>query len=337
MSFTLVEPFIDKFDSISVNFVAKLSQNAITAVAPVITPALTLSFVAFCLLIMRGAVDVPVGEFLQKCLRVAIITSFAVSGGYYQTQIASILIELPNDMASAIVGGPSGANIGNIIDRAAGAGFDVAGEAFEQGGFLSSDGLMFGLFGIFVVLSTALVVGIGAALVILAKMGLYIMAGLGPMFIFALLFPPTAKLFESWISQVISFTLLVVVFAASFMFLIDIYMSYMTDMRLDGTQNVSYALGGSAILSIGIIVVLMQLPSIASSLSQGVGLGYLHELRAMRNGASSASRGAASAGRQLYQPGRANPDGTRGQASGAIPSAYRGAQRAVGYFKGKAA
>lgn len=336
MAFTLAEPFINKVDSIAVNYVASMSQNAITAISPVITAGLTISFVAFCFLIMRGAVQVPVGEFLNKCLKTAIICAFAMAGGLYQNHLATMITELPDDLANAIVSNSTATTAGELIDDAAGKGFDVAGEAFEQGGFLSSDGLIYGLFGIVIVLMTAIVVAIGAAIIILSKLALAILAGLGPIFIFALLFEPTAKLFESWAAQVLNYVLMVVVFSAVFMFLIDIYSSYMADMAIDGTQNVSYALGGSFILSIGIIVVLLQIPSISGALSQGVGIGYLHELRAIRNAAGGASRAAGAAGKQMYTPGQRQADGSRGQASGVLPSAYRGTQRAAGYFKGKA-
>lgn len=339
MAFTLAEPFIDKVDSIAVGYVAQLSQNAIAAISPIISVGLTISFLMFGYLIMRGAVQVPYSEFINKCLSVSIICGFAMAGGLYQTQLAGIIIDLPDDMAGAIVANADYTSAGQLIDEAASNGFDVASSAFEKSGFLSGDGLLYGLFGIFVVLITAVVVGIGATLIVLSKFVLGILAGLGPLFIFALLFKPTAKLFESWVGQILNYTILVVMFSAVFTFLMDIFSGYLGDMALDGTQNVAYTLGGSVILAVATIVVLLQLPALASSVSQGMSLGYLHEMRAVRSGAASAGSAASSAGRSVYQRGQAQADGSRGQARGAVPAMARGAQRAAGYFRnrGKAA
>ncbi|WP_236839875.1 type IV secretion system protein, partial [Bartonella quintana] len=101
----------------------------------------------------------------------------------------------------------------NLIDKVAEKGFDRASEAFEESAFLNADGLLFGLFGILILLATSFLVAIGGAFILLAKIALILLAGLGPFFIIALLWQPTYRFFEQWIGQVLSYTILIVLLA----------------------------------------------------------------------------------------------------------------------------
>lgn len=333
MAFTLVQPFIDKIDNVTVGYVAQTSQNAAEAIAPVAVSGLTLSFIVFGFLIMQGAVQVPFGEFIAKCMRISIISAFALSGGLYQTEIAGVITALPDDLAQ-VVSGNELSSAGGIIDDAAEAGFDQVAKAWEKAGFFSSDGLVFAFIGVIFAMATAVVVAIGAAFIVMSKLILAVLAGLGPIFITALLFQSTVRFFELWTAQVLNYVLLVALFAGVFTFMMDIFTSYMSDVALDGSQNVAYTLGGAAILGISTAIVLLQLPGIASSLGGGASISFIHEMRLLRRGADKVAAASGKAGRAVYQPGQKNADGSRAPARGAGPAVYRGGQKAAGFFKG---
>jgi type IV secretion system protein VirB6 len=100
----------------------------------------------------------------------------------------------------------------------------------------------------------------------------------------------------------------------------------MSNVNFDGTLNFAGTLGGCVILSIACILIVIQLPSIAAGLANGVGVGLWHELRIAAGigsksvGAARATAGGAAAGgRAAYSGGKA--------AVGAIG-------RAVGRFRG---
>ncbi len=61
--------------------------------------------------------------------------------------------------------------------------------------------------------------------------------------------------------------------------LMNIFANYMTDLKFDGKQNISYALGGAFILSIISIVLLLKLANIANALAKGITLGHLWKFR----------------------------------------------------------
>lgn len=341
MAFELFTPLFNKIDQTTATYVTDISSKAIAAITPVVSVGLTLGFITYGWLIIRGAVEMPVAEFLNRCLRVGIIVSIALAGGLYQSEIAEAITKVPDELASALIGDPSqGASAAALVDTAAQQGFDRAREAFEESGFFSSDGLLYGLFGILILLATGILAAIGGAFILLAKIALALLAGLGPLFIVALLWQPTHRFFDQWAQQVVNYGLLIVLFAAVFGLMMTIFGDYMRDLKFDGAQNVAYALGGCVILSIVSVVLLLQLPSIASGLAGGVGLGYMWELRAIRGGAGSAYRG----GRTAARAARAAPGAARSAAVGATNMAKTAAggaagvaRAAAGYFRGRKA
>lgn len=341
MAFELFAPLFTKIDQTTATYVTDISSKSIAAITPVVSVGLTVAFIAYGWLIMRGAVEMPVAEFLNRCLRVGIITSIALSGGLYQDKIAGAITTVPDELALALISNATNSSTAaNLIDEAAGQGFKRSTEAFEKGGFLSSNGLLFGLFGMLILFVTGILVGIGGAFILLAKIALALLAGLGPLFIIALLWQPTHRFFEQWAAQVLNYGLLIVLFSAVFGLVMNIFGNYMSDMKLDGIQSVGYQLGGAMILSVASIVLLLQLPSIASGLAGGIGLGYMWELRAVRSGVSSAYRGA----RSVVSGAIAAPGALRNGIGGAVnvtkaisSGGARVAKDASGYFRGRKA
>lgn len=335
LAFDLFTSLFQRIDAATATFVTDISSKAIVAITPVVTVGLTLVFIAYGLLIIRGAVEMPVTEFIARSLRISIIVSIALAGGLYQTDIAELITTVSDDLALALVTDPGQApEAGSLIDTAAGNGFDRAGEAFEKGGFFVEDGFAYYAFGVIIILTTGILAAIGGAFIIIAKVALAVLAGLGPLFIVAMLFQPTYRFFELWVGQVVNYGLLVVLFAMVFGLIISIYGDYIADLTFDGEQSVYYAIGGAVILSVASIVLLLQLPSIASGLAGGVALGYYWELRSLRSLGSSAGRGARALGGAMNSP-RTMAQRAGAAARGVAGSARAAGQRVAGYFRGR--
>src|SRR5262249_4795475 len=160
----------DKIDATTATFVHDISTRCVVEITPVVTVALTLSLIGYGLLIMRGAVGMPVSEFLWKAFRIAIIVNIALAGGLYQSAIAGLIRPLPDDLAKALIIDPSqGATAASLIDEAAVAGLSCAGEAFDKAGLFSFEGLTYCLIAIIVLLMTVILTGIGIAFLLMAK------------------------------------------------------------------------------------------------------------------------------------------------------------------------
>lgn len=280
MAFNVFKDVFTTVDQATATFVHDISTRCIVEITPVLTVALTLSFIGYGLLIMRGAVDISVSEFLGKSFRIAIILNIALMGGLYQSEIAGLIRTIPNDLATALIARPDqGASAACLIDEAARVGFDCAGMAFDKAGIFSFEGLTYCLIGIVICCMTAILLAVGAAFLLMSKLALSILAGLGPLFIVSLLFPATERFFSLWLSQVLNYVLLVVLYASVFGLMMNIYKTYMTSFVFDGIINISHALGGVCILSFAMLIVLRQLPAIATSLAGGVALSFKSNLR----------------------------------------------------------
>ncbi|WP_409361219.1 type IV secretion system protein [Bartonella heixiaziensis] len=279
MSFTMFTQLFSVIDRATKTYVTDFSSKAIITVTPFVSTGLTIAFIAYGWLIIRGTIDMPVSGFLSRCLRISIITSMALTTGIYQPEITNLIKEIPSGLLSALLQEPIDNNkLANLLDTAASNGFDCAGRAFEEGIFFDSDGVLYGLFGILILLATSFLVAIGGAFVLLAKIALVLLIGLGPFFIVALLWQPTYRLFEQWISQVLSYTILIVLLATVFSFMMKIFANFTKDVKLDMYYNVGYMVGTIVILSIIFIVLLLKISSIANALAKGVTFGHLWKL-----------------------------------------------------------
>nr|WP_176025007.1 type IV secretion system protein [Brucella pseudintermedia] len=333
-NFEIVAPLFQQVDNLTQTYVTDISSRILAEITPVVSVGVTLSFIAYGMLIIRGAVDMPVADFLQRCLRIGIIVSIALAGGIYQSQIADAIMATPDALAQAISGNAGGASAANIIDNAAAQGAEYVSKAFGEAGWFGSEGLTYAAIGIVASIALTAVVGVGAIFVIVAKVALAILAGLGPLFILALLWQPTARFFELWASQVLNYALTIVLFAVVFTLLMDIFGTYMAQADFDGTQSVGYTLIDMMVISVVSVGLLLQLPSIASGLASGVGISYWYEMRAIRGGAGAAykhSGARAAVGYGKKQAGRA-----AGAVAGAVTGGAAGVARAaVGYFRGR--
>lgn len=340
MNFTLFQQIFTRIDTATNTFVSTISGNVISAIMPVVTAGLTISFILYGLLVARGVVDQSLKDFFFKCFKIGIIVSIASAGGLYQSQIASAIQNTPNEFAVALLPASSNASqsqgnaAADLVDQAAGQGFTKAEDAFNKASvFHPGSAFAFVMFGVICVLATALLTAIGGAFILLAKVALALLAGLGPLFILGLLFKTTTRFFEAWCGQVLTYGLLVLLVSSVFGLMMNIFTGYMTNVQFDGTLNFAGTLGGCVILAVACILIVIQLPTIAGSLASGVGVGLWHELRI----ASGIGGGAASAAGAGFRGvvGTKGDDGNRsGGLVGAGKAVAGGISKAAGRFRG---
>ncbi|WP_455465983.1 type IV secretion system protein [Bartonella sp. B39] len=293
MDFKMFTQLFNAIDIATKTYVTDTSSKAIVAITPIVSIGLTIAFMVYGWLIIRGAIDMPISGFLSRCLRISIIVSIALTAGLYQNKIANLITEMPNQLIDTLIQNPQIRNsnqFAGFIDNVARVGFKYASDAFEEAAFLDADGLLYGLFGILILLATSFLVAISGAFILLAKVVLILLVGLGPLFIIALLWQPTYRFFEQWIAQILGYIIFIVLIVTIFSLMMSIFESYMSELKFDGRQNVGYALGGALILSIISIVLLFKLSSAASALAKGITFGHLWKLNAVGSNTPRRSR-----------------------------------------------
>jgi type IV secretion system protein VirB6 len=307
--FRLLTPLFAELDSVTQTFARDVSSRIIVAITPVLSAGLTLWFITWGILVMRGVVDQPVREFLAKVIRTALIVSVALGAGLYQSSIADLVRTVPDDLAGVVMGGESPAlysltgrpvmlGLGAydsrqaaLLDAAAGQGLIKAADAFEKGGILTQQGVAFYAFGVLMLVATVIMVAVGGAFILMAKVILGILAGLGPLFIAALLFDSTRRFFDRWVAMVATYGLVIVLFACVFTFMLGIFANYMTGVQLDGGMNFAYGLGGALMLATISVLILLEMHHLAMGLgggfAQGVRMGAI--ARWWNSGSASSS------------------------------------------------
>ena len=289
--FRLFTPLFAELDNVTMTFARDVSSRIIVGITPVVTAGLTLWFIMWGILVMRGAIEMPVREFLGKVIRTVLISSVALGAGLYQSTVADLVRAVPDDLAGLVMGSggeltlyafdntplvlgmPSGE--ATLMDRVAGQGLGKAEDAFEKGGVMTQQGIAFYTFGALLLLATVVMVGVGGAVILVAKVVLALLAALGPLFIAALLLDGTKGFFDRWVAMVATYVLIVVLFAGVFTFMLGIFGNYMNGVNLDGNMNVAYGIGGALVLTIVSCAILKELHHLAV----GLGGGYAHRIR----------------------------------------------------------
>ncbi|WP_139412231.1 type IV secretion system protein [Bartonella mastomydis] len=276
MNFTVFTQLFNKIDQITKTYVTDISSKAIVVITPFVSIGITIAFIIYGWLIIRGAIDMPLSGFVSRFLRISIITSIALTAGLYQSEIANLITNMPYDLSKALITNPlTDIQLMGLLDKTAENGFQYAGRLFQETVFFEANGLLYSLLGILILLATSFVVAIGGGLVILTKIAITLLVGWGPIFIIALLWQPTHRLFEQWLIQVVNYIILFLLLATVFNVMMNIFANYLNDMKLDYQQNVSFMFGGAFILSIISIMLLLKLSSIANSLAKGMTFGHL--------------------------------------------------------------
>lgn len=296
------EWLLQQVDGVLEASVAMPIEKLATTLAPIIVVALTLQFLAYTMALMRGFGDISVTEFFWKAIRIAIIASVATAGGLYQTTISSAMLTLPDDLAGVVAGGHT---VTSQIDELRSK-TEVATSTLEDSEgkwYPSSKNVLVSLYAGYLSIMTALISAGVAVLMIVVKVGMALIVATGPLFIAALAFESTRRLFDSWVAQALNFVFLALLIGLVFAFLLQMnlmYVSMMIRLLHEGSVQLLSLLGGYALTGIATLVILVFLPGIAQGLSGGFGAQF---------GVGAAARGSVSTLRSVailsrFLPGR---------------------------------
>ncbi|WP_273755818.1 type IV secretion system protein, partial [Bartonella sp. MM73XJBT.G] len=161
MNFTIFAQLFTKIDQVLKTSIMDISKT-IATITPFVSIGITIAFIIYGWLIIRGAIDMPLSGFVNRCLRISIITSIALTAGLYQNEISGLILEMPSKLSKALFKNPlSEQELMTLLDKTAGNGFKYAGRLFEETVFFDANGTLYALLGLIILLATSLVVAIG--------------------------------------------------------------------------------------------------------------------------------------------------------------------------------
>ncbi|WP_208438301.1 type IV secretion system protein, partial [Bartonella taylorii] len=149
MDFTVFTQLFNKIDQITKTYVTDISLKTTATITPFISIGITIAFITYGWLIIRGAIDMPLSGFVNRFLRTSIIISIALTTGLYQNEIANLIKQMPHELSKALLTDPlNDTQLMNLLDRTATKGFQYAGRLFQETVFFEANGLLYSLLGI---------------------------------------------------------------------------------------------------------------------------------------------------------------------------------------------
>ncbi|QNB17475.1 type IV secretion system protein [Paraburkholderia tropica] len=359
-------------------YVTNVSSALSGALVPVVTTGVTIWVLAYGLAVVRGEAHEAVPAFAWRGLKVAITLAFALSTGIYQQQVVTAVDGATSGLAQTIQNAANTTGGGNPgcgsvngssvmgqgaatsiyqtldcydqqIDLVMDAYFDKAThEGFSPSGLAAAIGDF--TCGLIAALGGSIFLIVLAFEVVMARMLLDLVLGLGPVFIACAAFSPTARFFEAWTAKVVNYALLQVLVAAFLGMALTAFSSDLTTLHATASpgadasvvmQGISAALDDAAaaatalgLFATGVFLAMVgwQLPSVASGLSGGAtlsGFGAFVAGVASRSAMTAVGRALRGNGRGPRSGGEIHDrTGSGGGSGGGTTPAYQRAARA---------
>ena len=332
------------FNAFFLGYAARVSGDLAVGLVPVALLLVTVYVAVYGLAVMRGEATEPVGTFAWKMVKVGAILSFALPGLYYSGNVAAAATGLQDGLATLFVAPRA------VAAATAFGALDLANTAAnEQLALLWKDASMFRLdlvlASLLFSLGTTIFLVLGAFVALLGKLILTFALAIGPLAILCLLFKPTARFFDSWLSFVLSAVVLswFVFFALGMsLYVSDRVVAAIADgsafvAGVPGSVGALEAAGTYLAVMCLLAIVLYQAPSLASSLTGGASIqsgaqmvtNSMVAMRAMGAGRSGGGGATGGGGSMARGGGAASVAGRAAGAVGSAGGAVAGGARAA--------
>ncbi len=254
------------------------SQKAYTIVGNEIMPLLKVMLVAYVayygLQLLMGTARISVAEIVSRLVRMMIIIALISSWGSFNDFIYTWINSMPEDIGRAILAA-SGTGITeptngmSMIWETA----NKAASAFaEQSGYFS---ILPSMVGTLIMIGAALFIAVALAILILAKVMLWVLIGTSPIFISCMLFDRTRAYGLGWFNQVLTYALIPLFVYVIAAFLIAAMNPELTKIDVaSGTRTLTLAdVAGFLLLCAAGAFVMLYIQSLGQGIAGGISAG----------------------------------------------------------------
>jgi type IV secretion system protein VirB6 len=308
------------FDSVNNFIAANANDNAALLVGwfyPIFRSMIVIYVAWWGITNVMGLQNDYLRESFFRVLKVTFILSVALNAGVYNPMIANMFIEGPEELARIFL-----ATDRSMLDDTLNRGMQVGNAAWADAGMRN-----FGAYIIALLIygTTVAVTAFCAFLIMLAQIGIAILVSVGPVFIALVLFESTKKYFEAWLGQCVNFFLLYIFTFLAISIFISVFEGYTVNMLAD-TPTTMRQICEFIVIGLCFILVLRQVPGLASALGGGIQLSTLGGFGAAAGFGIAAAKltgraasKSATAGRTAVKQGREFANRLRQRSSGAKP------------------
>lgn len=253
------------------------------------------------------ASQLPINDLFKRFFFLALVCAFAFNGENYISWVKKPVLEIPNDIAKffSVNGTPSASTIDEMLNN----NFQVI---FKTWGIIGKT-RFWNLSMILiaeVILSTMIILVLGTIYVVLAfsylmvaKVLINVLLIIGPIFIMFAFYAPTKEYFMKWVGQILNYIFLIVIFTAVFTFLNNALLSVVNGHEGSGIYIGKEGLGVDSLvlkflfMYLLFIAVIMAVPTLASSLTGGVGISPFGQVAQLAKAGKAGALSALSGGR----------------------------------------
>jgi type IV secretion system protein VirB6 len=249
-------------------YIGSTTAKVAAVLEPAIVTFATVYVMVWGYLQMTGRIDEPLIAGLKRMTTLAVVLGIALHLWLYNSLIVDTFYEAPAQLAAAIVGA---ADPVKTIDAIWDSGGAVAGYLFTNGGLLAGQ---FGYYlaGTIIWVLVGLLCVYTMFLIALSSIASAVLLALGPLFIAALLFDGTRRLFESWIGQLTNYALITILTVLVSGLLLQIVASYASQTAARGAGMSLMDTLNMLLMSVLVFLLMRQVMPIASGLATGVAL-----------------------------------------------------------------
>jgi len=223
-----------------------------------------------------GYVELPFSTFMKTCAKYLFIGGLALNAGTYTDWVVGSIQSLETGFTSAFAGADAGpgTSVYQSVDRVLGKGWGLAGDLVEKAsnrGFRQlGQALSEYAYAIVIAIATALIGIPAGGMIVVAKAALTIMLGIGPIFLMLLLWPATAKFFDSWLGQTMTYILRIALVAATLGLAFKGFEAIVSDIDLNGDNNTLFTVLFIYAFTRVMFLLLSEVNNVAGQLAGGI-------------------------------------------------------------------
>ena len=290
-TYNFLSTIFNTVDAATSAYISTAVAAATTAVAPVFHQMFILYVILWGFAMYKGVIQEPVLDGAFRLAKVALIMQLAIGSGLYSGLIAANIQALPDFLVGVFGGGGTTTGVQTTLD-------DILSNALETGDvFWEKAGIWDGDFGAYLQAFTVwifavIACGYAAFLIVLAKIGLAIFVGIGPIAMACLLFQGTNKFFEAWVGQVLNFAFTSAFAIGVIKLLFGMYASTASNTLTAASSDTGFLnIISLVLLSVILMLVLMQVQQFASAFAGGAAVSTMGAVSALTRMGSNAARG----------------------------------------------
>jgi type IV secretion system protein VirB6 len=235
---------------------------------PVVVSMATVYVMVWGYLQLTGRVDEPFATGLKRIVTLAAVLGIALRLWLYNSIVVDTFYRSPAQLAAAIVGATDPVS---TVDAVWDQGGTVATLLWNRGSVLLGD-IGFYIAGAVVWVLVGILCVYTMFLIALSSVALAILLAIGPLFIVALLFEHTRRLFAAWLSQLTNYALITILTVLVAALLLQIVESYARQTAARGAAIVTVDALDMLLVAGLVLLVMRQVMPIAAALASGVAL-----------------------------------------------------------------